>query len=107
MNVFDGDPERLAWKYGRGYSTVLVVAKIGVGLVEKTAVSGMSHPSDQEVQRLMDRAKEMSEEGTTFVVMRTFFRGMEKARPLPFAEFHNKELIAYCRPPWLVGQRLS
>ncbi len=107
MEVFDKDPEKLAWTYGKGRSTVLGIVKVGEGFIEKTAVSGMSHPTEKEYKELLSKAKEMSEDGTTFVVLRRFSKGVSDGRQLPFVEFHKKELVAFCRPPWLVGQRLA
>jgi hypothetical protein len=102
MEVWKDDPDVLSW----GPGTIIGIFKPGRGLLKGEGLSGISHPSDKEFQQTMERAKELSKDGISFLVMKRNNNGEKRTRQIPFAEFNDGELVAYCRPPWLVGKRL-
>lgn len=103
MNVFDGDPNKLAWRSTDGNATVISLFKPGVGLLKETALSGRTAPTDKELDELMDKAKQKSKERGASPVFLVLFRSKEKGF-IPFVEYHTGKLIAFCRPPWRKGK---
>lgn len=104
MNVFDGDPERLAWM---GKTSKISLFRQRHGDVGTTPFKGDFPPSDSEFLQIFERAKTESLEktGSVFMLMKHSLPGRPD-KVLPFAELLNGKLIAFCRPPWRRGAGL-
>ena len=112
LAVFDGDPGQLGWQSRRGTRSLIGLYQPGKGFVEEGVLSGQDPPTDEELERVFERAKAKSKQDfensssvSTFVVLRRIRAG-ESEKSLPIAEYFNGQLEAYCRPPWRKGQSL-
>jgi len=109
MSVFDGDPNQLAWKCGRGNKTILGYHRDGEDFIKETALSGKSAPSDRELETFLSIGRDLSNETPTvsvFAIAQYSFPNKEGMTVLPFAEYRDAILVAYCRPPWRKGAGL-
>jgi hypothetical protein len=99
MNVFKTDPKDLIWqKNDRVINLFVQGNKTSKTIFRKRITS----PTDREFRNLLEKTKEVSNRVTdrsVFLVMSDNSLTMK----VPFVEYLNGELEAYCRPSWIKG----
>jgi hypothetical protein len=95
MNVFDGDLEELEWEIGN--TRLKIISDNGDVVFE---VPRIKHaPWKKHFNNIMNQAKLKSNEGknkSVFIIL----ENMKQKKEIPFVEYNEGKLVAFCRPPW-------